>query len=198
MDAVQYAIDQNLGKVISVSYGLCEPQTPRSDALTMQSWARQGNAQGITWVNASGDSGGADCVTADSTRNAGLSVDIPAGIPEVTGIGGTSFSEGSGTFWNATTAPMAGRCSTYIPEATWNDSTDGDPAAGGGGASTYFSKPTGRWAPVFLPMVLAMSRMFRSIPRQNMTDTLCIPAARDRFTAELPQPHRYSQAFLLC
>ncbi len=142
MDAVQYAIDQNLGKVISVSYGLCEPQTPRSDALTMQSWARQGNAQGITWVNASGDSGGADCVTADSTRNAGLSVDIPAGIPEVTGIGGTSFSEGSGTFWNATTAADGGSLLNYIPEATWNDSTDGDPAAGGGGASTYFSKPS--------------------------------------------------------
>lgn len=142
MDAVQYAIDQNIGKVISVSYGLCEPQTPRSDALTMQSWARQGNAMGITWVNASGDSGGADCVTSDSTRNAGLSVDIPAGIPEVTGIGGTSFSEGSGTYWNANNDSGGGSLLRYIPEATWNDSTDGDPAAGGGGASTYFSKPS--------------------------------------------------------
>ena len=142
MDAVQYAINQNLSKVISVSYGLCEPQTPRSDALTMQSWARQGNAQGITWVNASGDSGGADCVTSTSTRNSGLSVDIPAGIPEVTGIGGTSFSEGSGTFWNATNDAAGGSLLKYIPEVAWNDSTDGDPSAGGGGASTYFSKPS--------------------------------------------------------
>ena len=62
MDAVQYAIDQNLAPVLSVSYGLCEPLTSRSDMLAMQSWARQANAQGMTWMNASGDSGGADCL----------------------------------------------------------------------------------------------------------------------------------------
>ena len=54
MDAVQYIIDQNLAPVLSLSYGLCEPLTLRSDMLTMQSWARQANAQGMTWLNASG------------------------------------------------------------------------------------------------------------------------------------------------
>ena len=34
MTSVQYAIDQNLAPVISVSYGSCEPENPRSDALT--------------------------------------------------------------------------------------------------------------------------------------------------------------------
>ena len=138
-DAVQYVIDQNLAPVLSVSYGLCEPQTPTSDILTMQTWARQANAQGITWINAAGDSGGADCLTGSS--GGALAVDSPADIPEVTGIGGTAFSEGSGNYWNATTNTNGGSAVSYIPETVWNDSTQGNPAAGGGGASTVLDQP---------------------------------------------------------
>ncbi len=123
MDAVQYAIDQNLAPVISLSYGLCEPQTLRSDMLLMQTWARQANAQGITWINASGDSGGADCYTGTSGSGAGLAVDSPADIPEVTGIGGTTFNESAGQFWNPTMAANGGSALAYIPESVWNDST---------------------------------------------------------------------------
>jgi len=141
MDAVHYAIDQNLAPVISVSYGLCEPLTLRSDMLSMQSWARQANAQGITWVNASGDSGGADCLSGTSSNNAGLAVDSPANIPEVTGIGGTTFNEGSAQYWNETNGANGGSATSYIPESVWNDSTSGNPAAGGGGASTVFAQP---------------------------------------------------------
>src|SRR5260370_28342335 len=94
-DAVQYAIDQNLAPVLSVSYGLCEPLTARSDMLAMQSWARQANAQRMTWMNAAGDSGGADCLSGTSSNGAGLAVDSPADVPEVTGIGGTTLHEGS-------------------------------------------------------------------------------------------------------
>ncbi len=69
-DAVQYINYKKLAPVLSVSYGLCEPQTATSDILTMQTWARQANAQGITWLNASGDSGGADCLTGSSGSGA--------------------------------------------------------------------------------------------------------------------------------
>lgn len=147
MDAVQYAIDQNLAPVISLSYGLCEPLMLRSDALTLQSWARQANVQGITWINASGDSGGADCVYGGATNNGGLAVDIPASIPEVTGIGGTTFNEGSGQYWNATNTSAGGSALSYIPETVWNDSTQRDPAAGGGGASALFAKPSWQAGP---------------------------------------------------
>ncbi|MCU1239189.1 MAG: peptidase and in, kexin, sedolisin, partial [Candidatus Solibacter sp.] len=140
MDAVQYAIDQNLAPVLSVSYGLCEPQTLPSDMLTMQAWARQANAQGMTWINAAGDSGGADCLT--GTSGGGLAVDSPADIPEVTGIGGTTFSEGSGQYWNASTNANGGSVVSYIPETVWNDSTSGNPASGGGGYSTQFAQPS--------------------------------------------------------
>ena len=141
-DAVQYIIDQNLAPVLSLSYGLCEPLTLRSDILTLQSWARQANAQGMTWVTASGDSGGADCLASSTSSGAGLAVDTPADIPEVTGIGGTTFSEGSGKYWNATSAANGGSATAYIPETVWNDSTAGNPAASGGGASTVFAQPT--------------------------------------------------------
>ena len=141
-DAVQYAIDQNLAPVLSVSYGLCEPLTPRSDMLTMQSWARQANAQGMTWVNAAGDSGGADCLSGTSSNGAGLAVDSPADVPEVTGIGGTTFREGSAQYWAAANNANGGSAISYIPETVWNDSTPGNPGAGGGGASTVFAQPT--------------------------------------------------------
>ena len=141
-DAIQYAIDQNLAPVISTSYGLCETETPKADALTFQSWAKQGNAQGITWFAAAGDSGGADCVTQNSTTDAGLSVDAPASIPEVTGVGGAEFNEGSGQFWNAANDANGGSALSYIPEIVWNDSSANNPAAGGGGASVVFSQPS--------------------------------------------------------
>ena len=69
-------------------------------------------------------------------------MDSPADIPEVTGIGGTTFSEGSASYWNATNNANGGSVTSYIPETVWNESTPGDPAAGGGGASTVFSQPT--------------------------------------------------------
>ena len=31
-----------------------------------------------------------------------LAVDLPASLPEVTGVGGTTFNEGSGNYWNTT------------------------------------------------------------------------------------------------
>jgi uncharacterized protein (TIGR03437 family) len=140
MDAVRYSIDQNLAPVISVSYGLCELSNSASSLRAYQTWARQANAQGITWVNAAGDSGGADCVRGSSGIGA-LAVDAPASVPEVTAIGGTTLTESSSAYWSATNATNQGSALSYIPEAVWNDSTTGSPAAGGGGASAFFLKP---------------------------------------------------------
>lgn len=145
MTAVQYAIDQDLAPVISSSYGSCEPETPSADALALEAVAKQGNAEGITWINSAGDSGGADC---DDSQNPGLAVDTPASIPEVTGMGGTEFSEGSGTYWRATNDTTQASALSYIPEMIWNDSAnDGQPAAGGGGVSIYFAKPSWQTGP---------------------------------------------------
>jgi uncharacterized protein (TIGR03437 family) len=161
MQAVQYAIDQNLAPVVSVSYGSCELETPLSDALAFRSWAKQANTQGITWFAASGDSGGADC---SDPQNPGYAVDTPASIPEVTGIGGTEFSEGSGSFWNPANDANRESVLRYIPEVVWNDSAlDGQPAAGGGGVSNFFTQPS--WQAI--PGVPADN--FRHVPDISLT-----------------------------
>jgi uncharacterized protein (TIGR03437 family) len=141
--SLQYAIDQNLAPVISISYGNCEAQTPESDALTQQSWAQQANAQGITWIASSGDSGAADCSTGATSRlNSILSTDLPASLPEVTGVGGTTFNEGTGNYWSTTNNANMASALSYIPETAWNDGVvQGQFEASGGGASVYFSKP---------------------------------------------------------
>ena len=141
MDAVQYAIDQNLAPVISVSYGLCEPQSSSASLRAFETWAQQANSQGMTWVNSAGDSGGADCAGPKSSVG-GLAVDTPASVPEVTGIGGTTLMEDSGTYWTATNTANSGSALSYIPETVWNDSTTNSPDAGGGGASVFFTKPS--------------------------------------------------------
>jgi uncharacterized protein (TIGR03437 family) len=148
-DAVQYAIDQNLAPVISMSYGECEESDTRSDATSIRTWAKQANAQGITWVAASGDSGAAGCYESSggpfgpASSSMALAVELPASVPEVTAVGGTTFSEGSGSYWNNTNSSTKSSAKSYIPEVTWNDSAAGSsPAASGGGASQFFSKPS--------------------------------------------------------
>jgi uncharacterized protein (TIGR03437 family) len=132
-----YLIDQNLVQVMSSSYGGCETQGSASDNLE----AQQANAQGITWVASSGDTGAAFCDTG-SVATQGLTVAEPASYPEVTGVGGTTLNEGSGNYWSATNGPNLGSALSYIPEVAWNDSSLSNMlTASSGGASALFRKP---------------------------------------------------------
>lgn len=142
--SAQYAIDQNLAPVLSMSYGDCEAAYSASEASSMQSMAQQANAEGITWFAAAGDNGATDCY-GDRFPGADniASVDLPASLPGVTGIGGTQFTEGTGNYWSATNTASNASALSYIPETAWNDtSIAGTPDATGGGASVYFTKPS--------------------------------------------------------
>jgi subtilase family serine protease len=154
INSFDYAITNNLAPVLAMSYGDCEAHYTASDVQAMATMAQQANAQGMTITASSGDSGGADCESATSTTaTTGLSVDVPASIPYVTGIGGTEFVEGSNTsqYWSATNNSSNGSALSYIPEEAWNDTaSDKVLSASGGGASTIFVKPswqTGRGVP---------------------------------------------------
>jgi uncharacterized protein (TIGR03437 family) len=142
--SVQYAIDQNLAPIVSMSYGDCELAYTQSEADSMQALAQQANAQGMTWFAASGDNGVTDCYgDGFPGANTDKSVDMPGSIPEVTGVGGTEFNEGTGTYWSATNSANGESALGYIPEVAWNDTVeDGTPTASGGGASIYFTKPS--------------------------------------------------------
>jgi subtilase family serine protease len=149
-NAFQYAIDQNLAPVITISYGACESSWPPSELQGIFQVAQQANAQGITIMAATGDSGAADCDSSTPTNLVtsavrGLAVDAPASLPDVTAMGGTEFNEGAGVYWLPTTTAQGDLINSglsYIPEMAWNDtSTSNGLLAGGGGASIKFSKP---------------------------------------------------------
>jgi len=159
-DALHYIIDNDVAPVVSTSYGLCEAGNGTAFEQMVQGWAQQANAQGQTIVAASGDQGAADCESSGSTSaTTGLAVDVPASIPEVTGIGGTEFSgDASAVVTSGVAAPTqfwggasdgngggtgGGSALSYIPETTWNDTaSDNQLSATGGGASTFFAKPS--------------------------------------------------------
>jgi len=172
-DALQYAITNNVAPVISISYGNCEAALGSSRVLTIQQWAQQANAQGQTISGPAGDEGAADCESASATSAThGLAVDVPAAIPEVTGVGGTEFTgdtqvcPSSGCsggvapadtpYWSGSSSPTSGPSALmHIPEMSWNDSAaslaltpPGGLDATGGGASTIFnSKPSWQTGP---------------------------------------------------
>jgi subtilase family serine protease len=158
-DALQYAITNNVAPVISISYGNCEPNLGSTFVHTMQQWAQQANAQGQTISGPSGDDGAADCDTGVTSATHGLAVDVPASIPEVTGVGGSEFKGDSAScpstgctggtapadppYWGGSSSPTSGASALgYIPETIWNDAiTANGFSAAGGGASIIFSKP---------------------------------------------------------
>ena len=137
-----YAVDQDLAKVISMSYGACE-YYDLVDLPTYQNAAQQANAEGITWIASAGDSGAADCEDPGAViAQDGLAVDVPGSIPEVTSVGGTEFNEQGGTYWSSTNTSTLASAMSYIPEMVWNDTiVERQIAAGGGGASQVFFKP---------------------------------------------------------
>jgi subtilase family serine protease len=168
-DSLDYAIQHNVAPVISISYGNCEANLGTPFVLTMQQWAQHANAQGQTISGPGADNGAADCEPSGSNvATTGLAVDIPAAIPEVTGVGGSEFTGDStqcpGTppscpggvspadlpYWSGSSSPTSGASALiYIPEMAWNDTAASlalvppkGLAATGGGASTIFGKPS--------------------------------------------------------
>ena len=152
-DALIYAVSNKVAPIISISYGNCESLWGQASINTLNLTLQQANAQGITVIAASGDSGATDC-DSGGLASQGLAVDFPSSSPFVTGAGGTMFSgdvSNSSQYWNSSNASngsntYAGSAKSYIPESPWNEtsSTTGLTAggAGGGGASAFFPKPS--------------------------------------------------------
>ena len=147
--AVNYAVSEKLGPVISFSFGGCESGEPFAARNLVMSIADQANVQGMTWIAASGDSGAAGCDKPFSNPEAvqGFAVSLPASLPEVTAVGGTQFNEGTGIYWNTTDSPTGASALSYIPEAAWNETGSGGLAASGGGFSAFYSQPVWQAGP---------------------------------------------------
>ncbi len=164
--SLQDAVDQVYAPVITMSYGLCEG-SDLVDLPAERQTAQQANAEGITWLNAAGDNGAADCEDVNATiAQDGLAVDAPASVPEITAMGGTEFNEGNGSYWGSTNTANGASALSYIPEMVWNDtSLGGGLAAGGGGVSIFFPKPVWQTGPG------VPNNSFRNVPDLSLASS---------------------------
>ncbi len=117
VDTYKKIATDNTAKVISSSWGQCEPQSSQSDINSEDQVFQQYAAQGQSMFAAAGDTGAYDCRGNTTT----LAVDNPADDPYVTGVGGTNLTL-SGT--------------TYSSEKVWNVSSSSAGGGGGGGTPT--------------------------------------------------------------
>ncbi|MBV8256387.1 MAG: S53 family peptidase [Actinobacteria bacterium] len=134
--ATKYAVDNNLGDVISQSFG--EAETCVDPTILTQEHTVFGNAtdKGMTLFASSGDSGSSQ-FSCDG-NSAILAASSPASDPYVTGVGGTTL--------NANDPDGA-----YIGETAWTEPLFGcnppaidpnDVNCSGGGYSTIYSRPS--------------------------------------------------------
>jgi uncharacterized protein (TIGR03437 family) len=143
MTATQYAIDQNLAPIVTLSFGSCE-----QDYIRYRPIAQQANAQGITWLAAAGDAGAATCdfIYSPTPQAAlGQTADGPASFPEITAVGGTQFNDAGAlsTYWSPQNDAHFASALSYIPELVWNGySTATLKDAAAGARSGFYPKPS--------------------------------------------------------
>lgn len=155
LDALQYAVEEDVAPVLSVSYGDCEIDVGASYSNMYNAVVgEQANAQGQTILSAAGDEGSTGCAPDTSSsltplQLESLSTEFPASLPTVTGMGGTQMvtgasTAGTSTYWTgASGSDVAGSLLSYVPETVWNeDNADYGLASGGGGVSLVFGRPT--------------------------------------------------------
>ncbi len=148
--AVAYAIDQNLAPIISASFsGGCELNNSFATMAYYRGLAQQANAQGITWVNSSGDGGPTACdPNGSKISQGGMAIRVPSGAPEITAVGGTELNDRGGTYWRTTNDANFASVLSYIPETPWNETgTLKALWSGGGGISVYHPRPAWQEGP---------------------------------------------------
>jgi hypothetical protein len=164
-DSAQYAIDEMIGNIISISYSSCEGQFTNPAALAPnEAIFQQAAVQGQTVMAASGDAGSQACSGTPglSTQQLqSLSVNYPASSAFVTGVGGTEIPASDGvdpstgtkganysTYWNSNgtggvSNDLVNSLKSYVPEIVWDDtSVQSGLDATGGGTSALVARPS--------------------------------------------------------
>jgi hypothetical protein len=148
-----YIIDRNFATIMTESFSTCEANVTSAEAQGVSTLAQQAAAQGLTYIVSSDDSGaeGCDNPGAETVATGPISVNLLASSPYTVAVGGTVFNENGqdSKYWKASNGFIAESAISYIPEDVWNESCtaaqcgqNANIAAGGGGASTLFSKPS--------------------------------------------------------
>jgi hypothetical protein len=161
--AIFRALNDNDVDILNVSFGGCEAAQGQAGNEQIYSAWEQATAQGISVTVSTGDSGSADCDNPDTEQEAayGLAINGLGSTPYTVAVGGSDFgvlaSNYPQSFYaymnssNGGVAPYYGTAAGYIPETTWNNSTQNNTtldlndsfggdnqniAAGGGGRSS--------------------------------------------------------------
>ncbi len=159
-DSVQYAVDELIAPIISLSYASCETELNTSSLGILETIMSQAASQGQTIITASGDQGSTSCsgdTRLTTAQQQAIAVDYPASSAYVTGMGGTEIVVSDGfdsttgkpganysTYWTGGSATSDTTTSAikYIPEVAWNDdSSQGGLSASGGGTSVLVNRP---------------------------------------------------------
>jgi subtilase family serine protease len=127
LSATRYAIDHDLGDVISQSFA--EAESAADPELLRQEHAvfERAASRGITLVAGSGDFGATNLLGDGSLATAPAAA-TPASDPDVTAVGGTQL----------TIDPASG---AWVRETAWNDVLGRKPGASGGGFSSIYRRP---------------------------------------------------------
>ena len=133
--ALHYAVENNLGEIISNSYGIQEAGSGVAIARSFDTIIKQAAAQGIAVNAATGDTGDFGLGTPVGAAS------IPADSPFGTGIGGTSLAVPSDngyvdTAWGTYATALGGLNGVAVPPTP-----GGFQNGGGGGESSVFKKP---------------------------------------------------------
>lgn len=119
----QYVIDNNLGKIVSQSWGVSEltlqDKEGQDELKKWNDFYQKAASQGMTYLSSSGDGGATDYEDLMATKLASVqTTSFPADSPWVTAVGGTTLI----------------RNGQSVTEHAWNGS--------GGGFSRFYSTPT--------------------------------------------------------
>ncbi len=128
IQATSFAIHQNLGSVISQSFGVSESCAGATFIQQEHALFQQAARQHQTVFASAGDTGSAvvQCNAAGQPVAVAQGVNYPASDPLVSSVGGTTL--------------LAGSKGQYLGEVAWNESPLGAGATGGG-ASHVFALP---------------------------------------------------------
>jgi hypothetical protein len=169
--SIQYAIDEMIGNIISLSYSSCEvSEAPQSFVTSFELTLKQAAAQGQSVMAASGDQGSTACngtTGLTAAQQTALQVNYPASSAYVTGVGGTEMQAADiagganfSTYWNSNyngtsnvSNDLTNSLKTYAPEVVWNDDLPSSQctatvasagqclSATGGGTSALVTRP---------------------------------------------------------
>jgi len=163
VEAENYVIDHHLGDVISQSFGATEETFPSAGSIyALRGAYFNALAHRVTVLGASGDAGPTDETAApDGVDFYPFRVDSwPSSDPLVTSVGGTHLQ-------------LDANGNRTAPDSAWNDGTElfnlsppgsqETPAAGGGGLSAVFSRPS------YQDDVASTARRHRASPDVSMS-----------------------------